>query len=186
MTKENTVGLALLTYLLASALVSRNPKMAILGGLAALIAGGMLRQAHADWIHWAAQAGFAYFLLHSMRWEDEKHEGAALVRMVVAIGWASHTFVWVRGGAGFLEVLMPATVLLAVWGLRGWLNRCWRPLAIPVAATLAILCNPVHFVANKIPTLPAGMLYLAGSLLLFALGTAVALTKHRWHKQSQS
>ena len=185
-TKENTIGLALLTYLLVSALVSRNPKTAILGGLAALIAGGMLRQAHGDWIHWAAQAGFAYFLLHSLRWEDGKHEGAALVRMVVAIGWVLHTFVWVRGGAGFLEALVPAVILLTVWGLRGWLSRCWRPLIFPIAATLALLCGPVHFLTSKIPTVPTGLLYLAGSLVLFALGTAVALTKHRWHKQSQS
>lgn len=184
-TKENTLGLALLTYLLVSTLVSRNPKTAILGGLAALIAGGVLRQTHGDWIHWAAQAGFGFFLLHSLRWADEKHEGAALVRLVVALGWVSHTFIWVRGGAGFLETLVPAAVLLIIWGLRGWLSRCWRPLVFPIAAALAMLCSPVHFLTSKVPTMPTGMLYLLGSLVLFALGTAVALTKHRWHKQSQ-
>lgn len=186
MTKENIVGLALLTYVLVSAFVSRNPKVAILGALAAMIAGGVLRQGHPDGFHWAVQAGFAYFLLHSLRWQDMEHHGAAGIRIFVAASWVAHTFIWVRDGTALAESLAVAGVILSVWTIRGWIWKTWRPLALPIAAGLAALCGPTSFVIVKTQSAPPGVLYVAGSFALFGLGTLVALTKHRWHKTSQS
>lgn len=182
-TPANTIGLALLIYLIVGSLVSRHPKAAISGALATLIAGGLLRGAHADWIHWAAQAGFGYFLLHSLRWEDAKHEGAALVRMAMAAGWVLHTFAWVRGGAAFVEPLVSAGLVLMIWATRGLLTRSWRPFALPIAAGLVMLSGPVHLLTIKVQTAPTGLLYVIGSFLLFGVGTFAALTKHRWHNR---
>lgn len=185
-TQTNTVGLALLAYLIVSVLLSCNPKVTILGAVAALIGGGLARQAHPDWMHWAAQTGFVYFLLHSLRWEDEKHIGAGVIRIVVAASWVIHTFILVRGGATFVESLVAAGIVLATWTLRGVIVRCWRPLVLPIAAVLAILTSPFHWLTIKTQAAPAGLLYVVGSFVLFGLGTLAALTKHRWHKTHQS
>ena len=59
----------------------------------------------------------------------------------------------------------------------------WRPVGLPVAAMLVlVLTPPGDFAAGKLQATPAGL--LAGwraAFLLFALGTAVALTKPRWN-----
>lgn len=185
LTQSNLIGLAALAYVIVGAFLSRNPKIALLGALAAMIIGGVVRQPHADWLQWATQAGGIYFLLHSLRWEDEKHSGAAGVRICLAAGWVLHTFFWVRGGATVLESLTLAGLVLSVWAVRGWIWSNWKPLALPVAAGLVALCHPAHFLILKTQVAPAGVLYLVGSFALFGLGTLAALTKHRWHKHSQ-
>lgn len=185
LTQNNLIGLAALAYVIVGAFLSRNPKVAILGALAAMIIGGVVRQPHADWLQWATQAGGIYFLLHSLRWEDEKHSGAAGVRICLAAGWVLHTFFWVRGGATVLESLTLAGLVLSVWAVRGWIWSNWKPLALPIAAGLVALCHPIHFLILKTQAAPAGVLYLVGSFALFGLGTLAALTKHRWHKHSQ-
>jgi hypothetical protein len=75
-----------------------------------------------------------------------------------------------------------AGLVLLAWATRGWLIQHWRPLAIPVAAGLVMVCGPANWAVTKTQTTPAGVLAMIGSLALFGVGTAVALTKHRWHK----
>jgi hypothetical protein len=182
LTQTNLVALATLVYVIMGAIFSRNPKVALLGALAAMMVAGVARQTHADWIHWAMQAGFAYFLLHSLRWRDGEHHGATLVRVIVAAGWILHTFIWVRVGATVLESLVAASAVLLVWTARGLIFRLWQPVTVFVAAGFAMLGGPINFLMLKTQSAPAGLLYLVGSFALFGLGTLAALTKHRWHK----
>jgi hypothetical protein len=184
--QTNLIGLAALAYLVIGAALSRNPKVALLGTSAAMIAGGVLRQGHPDWFHWSAQAGLIYFLLHSLRWEDHAHHEAKVARWLIAGAWALHAFVWVRGGANFSHTLIVAGLVLVVWTGRALIFRTWQPLALPIAAGLVALCSPMNFVVVKTQSAPAGLLYLVGSFALFGIGTLVALTKHRWHKHHQS
>jgi hypothetical protein len=176
------IGIAALAYLVISTALSRNPKLAILGALAAAMAGGMVREGQSHMLYWVAQAGLVYFLLHSLRWRDYEHPGAAGVRIFIAALWVLHTFVWVHNGAAWSQPLIAAGLVLFVWWGRGFVFRMWRPQVIPIAALLVALCNPVHFVALKTQTTPMGVIAVIGSFALFAAGTAAALTKHRWHK----
>ncbi len=180
--QTNLVGLAALAYLVVGAALSQNPKVALLGAGAAMIAGGVLRQSQPDWFHWAAQAGLIYFLLHSLRWSDDEHPGAKLVRWIVAAVWMFQAFAWVRNGATFSQTLLVAGVVFAVWTGCALIRRTWPPLALPVAAGLVALCSPANFVIVQTQSAPTGLLYVVGSFALFGLGTVVALTKHRWHK----
>jgi len=117
-----------------------------------------------------------------LRWRDYKHQGAAAVRVVMALLWVAHTFLWARTGVGFVQPLVMASAMVLVWWGRGFLFQVWRPAVIPIAAGMVTLCHPVNFVVIKTQTTPVGVLAVIGSFMLFALGTAAALTKHRWHK----
>lgn len=185
-TQTNLIGLAALVYVIVGAALSRNPKIALLGALAAIIVGGVARQAHVDCLYWAMQAGFIYLLLHSLRWQDALHQGAAGVRVFVAICWILHSFVWVRNGATLTESLALAGLILAICTLRGLIWKIWRPLTLPIAAGLVALGHPTHLVMLKTQDAPTGVLYVVGSFVLFGIGTLAALTKHRWHKHPQA
>ena len=185
-TQPHLIELAALAYLIVGATLSRHPKVALLGAGAALFSSVVLRAGHPDSFHWAAQAGLVYFLLHSLRWQDAEHQGAPGVRWFVAAAWVIHTFIWVRCGAPFLPPLLAAGLVFVVWTGRAVIFRLWQPLALPFAAGLVVLCGPTNFLIVKTQAAPAGLLYLVGSFALFGLGTAVALTKHRWHKNHQT
>lgn len=176
------IGVAALTYLMITSMLSRNPKLAILGTLAAAMAGGLLREGHTHAVFWAAQSGLVYFLLHSLRWRDYEHPGAAGIRNFMAAFWVLHTFVWVHNGAPVTQPLIAAGLVMLIWWARGFVFRVWRPQVVPVAALLVALCSPVNFAVLKTQTTPMGVLAVIGSFALFAAGTAAALTKHRWHK----
>lgn len=180
--RMNLIGGAVLAYLAIAALLTRNPKAAIAGALATALAGGLLREGHPDNLHWAVQAGLVYFLLHSLRWRDYEHQGAAAVRICIASLWVLHAFVWARAGVAFLPPLAVAGGVVCVWSCRGFLFQIWRPLVIPITAALVALCHPINLAVIQTQATPTGVLAVIGSFVLFALGTAAALTKHRWHK----
>ena len=75
-------------------------------------------------------------------------------------------------------------LLLLVCSLKKALGGGWKPVAVPVSATLALLLQRGDFLALKLQSAPAGVLAVAGSFLLFALGTLAALTKSRWNHPS--
>jgi hypothetical protein len=45
---------------------------------------------------------------------------------------------------------------------------------------LVAACGPANFALSKLAAAPLGVLAILASFVLFALGTAVALLKHRW------
>jgi hypothetical protein len=179
------VAAAGLTYLLLRTALSRNPKVGLLGAFAAAVAGSWLGGSATNHIHWAAQAGLVFFLLHSLRWRDYEHQGAAGVRVFIAMLWVAHALVWVRDDAAFWHPLSMATVVLAAWWFRGFVFRNWSAVIVPVSGALVAMCSPVNFACIKLQTAPVGVLAIAASFLLFAAGTVVALTKHYWHKERQ-
>ena len=171
-----------LVYGMICSALSRNPKIAIVGGIAAAWLVGLLRGDHGDTLYWAAQAGFVSFLLHSLRWQDHEHQGAAAGRMLVAVGWLMHTVAWVRDDAMIWQPLIMAAVVLLGWAVRGLIFQRWSPLVAPGAALAVALCGPANLALSKLGSLPLGVTAISSSFLLFAIGTALALTKHRWHK----
>jgi len=174
------IGVAALAYLVVSSVLSRNPKVAVAGALAAALAGGLLRDGHADMVHWAVQSGLVFFLLHSLRWRDYEHQGAGAVRVMMAGAWVLHSLVWVRSGAAFLHPLSIAAIVFTICCFRGWIRLNWSPVVVPVAGLLVALCSPANLAFVKLQSTPTGIVAVAGSFLLFGLGTIAALTKSRW------
>jgi hypothetical protein len=184
--RSDLMGLAILVYVLIASLMTRNPKAAVLGGIAAALAGGALREHHGDAWHWAMQAGVTFFLLHSLRWRDYEHQGANGARIFMAASWLIHSVIWVRDDAAVWHPLATAgAVLLVIW-FRGFVFQRWTPLVVPGTAAAVALCGPINLLVVKLQTTPTGVIAIASSFLLFAVGTTVALTKHRWHKHGPS
>ena len=183
--RAKSVDLASAAYLLLYAALSRNPKIALPGAFAAALVVGALRGPHGDVTHWAAQTGFLFFLLHSLRWRDYEHPGATGVRIFMASMWVAHSFVWAHIGQMSWQPFAMAGVVLVMWWLRRFVFRNWSSVALPIAAVLVALSGPVNFTCVKLQSAPMGVLAVAGSFLFFAIGTMLALTKHRWQKPKQ-
>lgn len=168
-------------YFLFLFALSRDPRLGLLGALTSAAAACFVLGDHADTIHWAAQAGLVFLLLHSLRWRTCEHAGASVLRTLAALLWVGHSFGWMHfGGATWMACLAG----LVVWGgyvsLR-LLGKRWGPRIIPVAASLVMLSGPTHFTAAKLQSAPVGLLAVIGSFLLLGLGTLTALKKHRWN-----
>jgi hypothetical protein len=163
---------------------SRNPASGVLGGLiAGLITGGLMASAdRGDATHWALPAGLVLLLTHSLRWEDRYHSGAAALRVLASGLWVGHTFCWMHTTGSLWMSCCTAAPLIVAYGLARLLTGEWGPGILPIAVLLVILSSPAGSGAVRLKTVPTGVLAVIGSFVLFAIGTAAALTRHRWHK----
>jgi hypothetical protein len=138
---------------------------------------------HDGAIHWALQSGLGFLLLHSLRWNDEEHQGAGTVRVVAGLLWVTESFVWMYSGEGkFWMPCIPGAIVLATYSAVQVIRGTWSQFVVPVAASLVTLSGPGIAAADGVRVLPIGLLAVIGSFLLFACGTIAALTKHLWHK----
>jgi hypothetical protein len=181
--RSHWVAAGLVAYGLFFTALSRNPKLAIFGSL--ILGGAILAlfNEYAGSVYWAAQGALGFFLLHSLRWNDDQHHGAKIVRMLACLAWVGHAFAWMNSGPGhgWGACLSGATVLGGFYILQ----ICFRqrgPFIVPAAAAVVILSGPCVSLAGSVRSLPVGLMAFIGSLMLFALGTAVAMTRHLWHK----
>jgi hypothetical protein len=165
---------------------SRNPASGVLGALiAGIVTGGMMASAsRPDVAHWALQAGLVLLLIHSLRWEDRYHSGAAALRVLASGLWVGHTILWMHTTGTLWMACCMAAPLLAAYAVGRVLTGEWGPRILVVAALFAILSGPTGSGVAKLKTVPMGALAVIGSFVLFAIGTAAAVTRHRWHKAS--
>ena len=187
LTRAGTVAAGVVVYLLFWTVLLRNPKLAILGSIVLGSAVASLFNHHAGAGYWAFQGGLIFMLLHSLRWNDAEHQGANTVRTVAGLVWVLQSFVWVNSDAGkFWMPCIPGVMVLGIYLAAQMLRGKWNHFAVPAAATLVILSGPGSATADSVRTMPAGILAVIGSFLLFGFGTAAALTRHVWHKQESA
>ena len=129
-----------------------------------------------------------FLLLRTVRWQDEEHRGAAGLRIFAAATWIVHAFVWTRADGTSAGWVVPSTaaLVLGIYIVARLVTGRWGALVVPAGAALSFLAAPANFLVDKIRTSPAGLPAIAGSFLLFGLGTIVALTKRRWNPPPQS
>jgi hypothetical protein len=171
-----------LTLLVLLALISRDPKHGLLG--AAALAGAVAYQIHpgTSAFHWAMQTGCVFLLLHSLRWGTD-HEGTLnLARNLLAGIWAGHACIYAHlAHADWILAATGMFVLAACFCARrwGWITGM---VSLPLAASVVLFSGPADVGLRWLQAAPTGITALLASLALFAVGTAAALTKHRWHR----
>jgi hypothetical protein len=169
-------------YFLIYNVVSRNPKIGFLGAILVTLAVAVLFSAHNGAGHWAVQAGLVFLLLHSLGWVDDQHQGARATRILAAAFWVSHAVIWVRSDMALWAPCVPGGLVFVSYLVAQLLRGGRGYLVLPAASILVALSGPGNYLVGMLQYAPAGLLAVVGSFLLFALGTAAALTKHRWHR----
>jgi hypothetical protein len=131
------------------------------------------------------QSGFVFLLLHSLRWDDFRHDGARAVRWIAGVAWVAHAFAWMHASGEVWTACVPGAVVLGACGIVRLVRGGWGWIILPLAASLVIFAGPLDALAGVVAALPAAVLAVGGSFLCFGLGTVAALTKHRWHPRGQ-
>lgn len=180
------VAVAALAGLILPALLSRNPKLGFLGALAVAAGVGALGGPGGRAVNWGVQAGCVFFLLHSLRWLDWREKGLPVARGLGAALWLLHSFAWVHHGGPGLGLAAMGLVVLAAWAAARYWGRVRGLRWVGVVGGLVMVSRPLDALGGWVATAPAGLLAVAGSFALFALGTAVALTKQRWHRPAEN
>jgi hypothetical protein len=170
--------------LVLSALLKRHPAVGLFGSVA-------LGFALADWLpagslrlDTAWQGALVFALIHSLRWEDEKHSGTAGLRLLLALGWMGHAMalVWTASGNGLWLAQGMAGLLLIAVAVKWLLTHVWRPWLVPLAGFAIFVQPPLRVTGALLRDVPPGYAEVAGAFLLLAVGTLLALAKPRWLK----
>lgn len=136
----------------------------------------------AQTVHLPLQMGAVFTLLHSLRWQGRAPAQVNLLRLAVSAIWVVDSLVWTRNFA-------PLAVSTVSGGAGLVLGVCWlawlftgkcRTRVLPVAGFLVLLATPLNYVFDRLKSSHPGVAAIAGAFILLALGTALALTRHRW------
>ncbi len=187
LSRGQAFGMGVAAYILIRAMLSRSPKMGMLGGLVSSICVGILFR-RADYsMHVALHLGALFVLLHSLRWIDREHAGASSVRNVVALCWVLQSFFWLArdGQTALAATASFSIVTLVVYFAVKLIFGSWGPRIVPLAAGMILLCKPVLLCFEFTREAPTGVLALVGSFLLFAFGTVAALARNRSNKNER-
>jgi len=186
MLKVPGLGLAeaVVVYAFLASLLSRRPEMGLLGAIAAGVALGTLIPATQAGAHWAFHGTMLFLLLHSLLWRDPVEPAARALRWAAAAFWVMHAFIWTATGGPVWQIAGIGVGVALTWLAALWMLQLRPPLAVPIAASLVALSGPTVHGVGWILTAPTGPLAMAASFGLLAIGTVVALTKHRWHSTS--
>jgi hypothetical protein len=172
----------LVAYLIFWIAWLRNPKLALLGAILFGSAIAVVFHNHSNVVNWALQGGFVFFLLHSLRWNDAGHAGAAILRNFIGIIWAIQSFVWMNcDGARFWMPFIPGALVFALY--CGLLVRQgdWRLAVVSASALAVALSGPCCVAIDHLRSTPVGLLAVVSSFLFLGLGTVAALTREFWH-----
>ena len=158
-------------YLLCYILMSRDPKVGMLASILVATVVAVLFSKHGAAVHWAAQSGFVFLLLHSLGWADLEHPGARAVRAMAAMLWAVETILWVRFGAAIWMPCIPGGIVLVSYVVTQVLRGRWDSLIIlPAASISAVLSGPGNSLIEALRSTPGGLLAIIGSFCYSRLG----------------
>lgn len=186
-TRAKCAALSLAAYVLLWNSLSKDPRHALLGALVAGLA-TQYEFARLDYVEqFALQNAVLYLLLHSLRWNDGHQAGSKALRFALALGWLAHSIAWLRiAAADVAWTIALAGALVVVVGFLARLARgSWVPIIIPLSGALVFLSVPTNLLVELLRITPTGHLTVLGSFIVFAAGTALALTKPRWSRWTE-
>jgi len=174
---------AILAYIVVRALLSRHPSFGLCGAIAMIFLTNNLLQHDSMAIEFAVQFGAVFFLVHSLRWQDEEHPYANGLRILCGLLWIGHSLAWMQGDyrVGWWTVSTLAVLVLACY-VATWLIWHRSPSrVIPVIALIVLALQPGRHAVHSTAHVSTGLLALVASFVLFAVGTIVALQRDKWN-----
>ena len=130
--------------------------------------------------HAYLQTAVIFVLTHSLAWREKTHL-TQFVRSVAGFLCLLNSAAWVHdyGWKADVGVTLSAMLMLATWFVIWRVSRERPDLVVAAFAGAVTLCVPTDWLIVNGST---GVLALAASALLFAIGFAVAWTRHRWER----
>jgi hypothetical protein len=133
-------------------------------------------------LHSAIQMAFVSSLGHSLRWDDRAHRGSTALRILMGVLWILISCAWLFAQIQPARLLVDsAAALLLLSSLpQVLLSRNHKNLLVLSCAGVVLLSEPTMRLAKWLANESGGMVAIAGSFLLFALGSAAAFSKPKW------
>ncbi|HXI84587.1 MAG TPA: hypothetical protein VNL17_10935 [Verrucomicrobiae bacterium] len=180
--RELCVMGAIIGYVILRAILSTHPLAAVGGAVAVTGAASYLLERFSQGPEFGIQFGLVFLLVHSLAWQDARHSGANVLRIIAALAWTAHSTVWVQNNHGIAGWTVSA---LAVFVLGCYLaaRLIWQhraSLVVPATALVVLALMPGKSVVMSATHAPAGLLAVLLAFLLFVVGTFVALNKDTW------
>jgi len=181
-------GYGIAGYVVFTALLSRNPKLGILGGIVVGIGAIAFFHGTINVLNIAAQLGLIFLLVHSLRWVDGKQDGARGARWIAAGLWLLHSALWITNGGtvAWAAIASFTVVVLAAYFAVRLIFGFWGPRVVPCAAMLVLVFKPLLVTYRYLEGAPAGIVALAASFVLFGVGTVAALLRHRGNRSERA
>lgn len=177
--RSTALGLAAGLFALAYAIQSRHPA-AGMAGACALFGVALFYASPLGMSFFAVlQFSLVYLLLHSLAWTPFESPRTRLVQGMAATAWMIDALIWTRDPtlSGLAGTVSGSIVVIV-----GWIAIC-RTAGIrrPRMPLLAAIVCPCSSGANWVLQHSSdGLLIVLGSFAVFAIGAAVAWTRHRW------
>jgi hypothetical protein len=158
---------------------SRNPRVAVFAALGLV---GCSFVFAPNLSRCAIQLACVSLLVHSLRWDDQAHRGAATLRAMAAVGWVLISGSWLFEPVQPARLLVDsaAALLLLTSLLQAMVFRNHKNLFVLICAGVVLLSEPTMISAKWLESESVGMVAIAGSFLLFALGSVAAFSKPKW------
>lgn len=178
-TRMDAVLLAGATFLGISALRSSRMRVGLAGACGAGMFVALLWRAAP--LHAVVETAAVFLLAHSLGW-TRRDAAASLVRTLVGMGWIADAVAWMQSGAPWqvrAAISGVALALAVTWWLVAHVTGQRRDWIVLASALAVLLTVPGHWlVARGSP----GLVALAASFATFAIGVAVAWTRHAWER----
>lgn len=160
----------------------RDPRVAIFSALALM---GLCGFFAADFIRCAVEVALVSLLAHSLRWDDPAHKGAAMLRFLASLVWSWVSCAWLFDSVypEHLLVYSAAGILLVAYLGQAIMVGHWRPRIVLLSASFVLLSKPGLALGSWLNRETPGMLAVAGSFLLFGLGSLAAFSKPKWWRR---
>jgi len=177
------IAVALGGFVLLQSFFSRRPQVGFCGATVVALAPSFLGLEPR--FHLSIQTASAFLLVHSLGWVERERNGApAILRMVAATAWMTHSlaYTYVEPVQSMWLVSAAAVLVMCVSVGARLVSGAWATLVLPLSASVSLLAAPANYVLRKLIASPAGLLAIVASFVLFGLGTLLALSKPIWHR----
>lgn len=174
----HAILMALATYIAVCALRSTLMGVGFAGACGAGIFVALIWPG-APW-HAIIEIGAVFLLAHSLGWRRD--DGAAsFLRTLAGMAWLTDAVVWVHSAPWQLDAAIGATALaLAVaWWIISRFSGRRRDWIVLASALAVFLSSPADWLVREGSP---GLVALAASFATFAIGVAVAWTRHAWDR----
>jgi hypothetical protein len=163
------------------AVLSRDARFALLAGFLAAVFAPMIFHAVRDPFA-VMEIGFSVMVLHSLRWDDrlDKHSKAA--RIVITAMWLINSVALACSDYphSYWAVFVSGVVVFIGALSARWVAGYWAHRFVGFAALTAMAIPAVLRSADMVDKVPAGLVVLLASFVLFAGGIMTALLRSRW------